>query len=267
MVVWDVVTMGEGVVARQGLSWSVGGMRRWRARGRLVALVVGVAVMAWAAWRPEARALLEYAAAQRALAAWGWGAPVVFGGVFAASVVAAVPATPLTLLGASLFEPLVAYVVLLGGAMLGAVVSFGLGRWLGRGFVEEVCAEAAGEGWRARLAGWDARVSARGLWVVVAVRLSHVPYPLASYGLALTGVRFGDYVLGTLLGSAPLVFVFVFLGDALRRAWASGAWAGLLSWRLVVAAGLLGASMVAPWAIGRWRLRLRGDGGSDGECD
>lgn len=226
-------------------------------------LVVGVGALAWAAWRPEVRALLAYEVAQQALAAWGVWAPVVFVGVFAASVVAAVPATPLTVLGASLFEPVVAYVVLLGGAMLGASVSFGLGRWLGRGFVEEVCAPLEGDaGWRARLAAWDARVVERGLWVVVAVRLSHVPYPLASYALALTGVRVRDYLLGTLLGSAPLVFVFVFLGDALRRAWASGAWSGLWSGRLVAALALLGASMVAPWAIGRWRAGA--DGGSDG---
>jgi uncharacterized membrane protein YdjX (TVP38/TMEM64 family)/membrane-associated phospholipid phosphatase len=73
--------------------------------------------------------------------------------------------------------------------------------------------------------------------IVALLRMAPViPEGLKSYFLGLTGVRLGDYLLGTLAGIAPDVLVKVYLGAAGRGAISHG---GPLDW------ALLGAGIVA----------------------
>jgi len=59
----------------------------------------------------------------------------------------------------------------------------------------------------------DRAIQRKGLPVVILTRLVMIlPYPGLNYMLGLTGVRFRDYLAGTMIGMIPPLFLFVFLG-------------------------------------------------------
>jgi uncharacterized membrane protein YdjX (TVP38/TMEM64 family) len=59
----------------------------------------------------------------------------------------------------------------------------------------------------------DRAIQRKGLPVVILTRLVMIlPFPGLNYTLGLTGVRFRDYLAGTMIGMIPPLFLFVFLG-------------------------------------------------------
>jgi len=132
------------------------------------------------------------------------------------------------------------------------VISFGLGRWLGRDFVSQVLGASHHSKLLERLERLDRALEERGFLTMTYLRLGHLPYFLPSYIGALTGMSFKDYFFGTLVGSIPNTFVFVFLGDTLRRAWEQGSWDALLDWRTPVAIALVVISALLPLILARW---------------
>jgi uncharacterized membrane protein YdjX (TVP38/TMEM64 family) len=59
----------------------------------------------------------------------------------------------------------------------------------------------------------DRAIQRKGLLVVILTRLVMIlPFPGLNYMLGLTGVRFRDYLAGTMIGMIPPLFLFVFLG-------------------------------------------------------
>jgi len=59
----------------------------------------------------------------------------------------------------------------------------------------------------------DRAIQRKGLLVVILTRLVMIlPFPGLNYTLGLTGVRFRDYLAGTMIGMIPPLFLFVFLG-------------------------------------------------------
>ena len=211
-------------------------------------LITGVAL----AWASDLGAFWEVERLRNTVASQGALAPAIYIGLFALSVVFALPATAITLVGAALFDPVPAYVIILSGAMLGAVISFGLGRWLGRDFVSQVLGASHHSKLLERLERLDRALEERGFLTMTYLRLGHLPYFLPSYIGALTGMSFRDYFFGTLVGSIPNTFVFVFLGDTLRRAWEQGSWDALLDWRTPVAIALVVISALLPLILARW---------------
>ena len=211
-------------------------------------LVTGVAL----AWASDLGAFWEVERLRQTVADQGALSPLIYIGLFALSVIFALPATAITLVGAALFEPVAAYFIILSGAMLGATVSFGLGRWLGRDFVSQVLGATHHSKLIERLGRLDRALEERGFLTMTYLRLGHLPYFLPSYLGALTGMSFRDYFWGTLVGSIPNTFVFVFLGDTLRRAWEQGSWDALLTWRSPVAVGLVLVSALLPLVLARF---------------
>ncbi len=56
-----------------------------------------------------------------------------------------------------------------------------------------------------------------GLRVVTLIRMSPLfPFNLINYGLGLTKLRLRDYVLGSVVGMAPAILLFVYVGSTLR---------------------------------------------------
>ena len=208
-------------------------------------LATGVMVV----WSSDAISFTDVEGLRGAIDAAGVWGPMIYIGLFAASVVFALPATVITLVGAALFEPVAAYFIILTGAMLGAMVSFGLGRWLGRDFVAQILSARQENVLVERIARLDDALATRGLLTMTYLRLGHLPYFLPSYLGALSKISVSAYFWGTLLGSIPNTFVFVFLGDTLRDAWVAGTWEALWTWRTPVALTLLLASILAPWVI------------------
>jgi uncharacterized membrane protein YdjX (TVP38/TMEM64 family) len=65
-----------------------------------------------------------------------------------------------------------------------------------------------------RVAALDEAVGARGLRLVILVRLSPlVPFNLLNYALGVTRVSLRDYALGTFIGLLPVTLLYVYVGS------------------------------------------------------
>lgn len=95
--------------------------------------------------------------------------------------------------------------LVLVGAVLGAILAFWLGRFLGRDAVEQYTG--------GRVRAVDEMLQRRGLLSVIALRLIPlVPFTVINYAAGLTAVRVRDYILGTAIGIIPGTMAFVAVG-------------------------------------------------------
>jgi uncharacterized membrane protein YdjX (TVP38/TMEM64 family) len=169
--------------------------------GRIVAGVAGVVALI-ALGRVAGRYLPAAARWVDGLGPWG---PVAFVLLYAAAVVAFVPAAPLTLAGGAIFGLARGVAFVFVAATVGSALAFLVARYVARGVVER---------WLAgnRFAAIDRAVAAEGRKVVFLLRLSPVfPFTLLNYVLGLTRVGFGDYMLGA-LGMIPGTVLYVYYG-------------------------------------------------------
>jgi uncharacterized membrane protein YdjX (TVP38/TMEM64 family) len=148
-----------------------------------------------------------------------WG-PVVFIAGYVVTAIAFVPGALMSLAAGAIFGLLRGSVYVLTGATLGSAAAFLIARYLAR---EAVAARIGGN---ARFAAIDRAVGARGLRIMLLMRLSPVfPYNLLNYSLGLTTVRFSDYVLasiGMLPGTVLYTYYGVLAGDVARLAGGAG---------------------------------------------
>ena len=147
------------------------------------------------------------------------------------------PASVMTLSGGLAFGPVWGTVAAVSGATMRACNQFLVARMLGR--------EAVASMLRGRVARFDERVGANGFKAVLAIRLiPGTPFDLQNYGLGFSRVRFGPYILATILGLIPHTAALVYLGDSLTDP-------GQL-WKLALAVVLV----VGLVLVGRaWRMR------------
>ena len=128
------------------------------------------------------------------------------------SVIAFIPSAVPNVAAGMLFGVGQGFAVSLVGAGVGAALTFGLGRLLGREWLE-------------RRFGGDVRfhslirlVSERGWRIIVLARLTPIfPFAIANYAFGLTRMRAVDYGLASMLGSIPSTLVLVSLGAAAGR--------------------------------------------------
>ncbi|APW38817.1 hypothetical protein RD110_17710 [Rhodoferax koreense] len=220
---------------------------RGSGRGRLFALgllllVLAGLAMAWS-WSP----LREWLNVDRivdGLQALGqrYGPLAALAGFALASAIA-VPLSFLTLVTFVALGPVAGFFCVMGGALIGAAASYGVGRFLGF----EAMQKLAGE----RVNALSQRLARHGLWAVVAVRVVPVaPFAIINMIAGATHIRLRDMVLGTALGMAPgTVLIGLFSGqivDALKNP-------GPLTIGLVALTVLLiGAG---GWGLKRWLAR------------
>jgi uncharacterized membrane protein YdjX (TVP38/TMEM64 family) len=171
----------------------------------------------------------------------GFWAPLLYLAVFVAGVCLFVPGTLLMTLGAAIFGPFQGFVYAWMGAMLGAIVAFLIGRYLGRDFAASLVGE--------KLKKYDDAIEREGFATVLYLRLICVPYSPLNFGMGLTKVRFWDYFFGTALGIVIFIFAFTFMVGTLKEVWASGQWAELLSWKIFVSTALVIFSFCIPRII------------------
>jgi uncharacterized membrane protein YdjX (TVP38/TMEM64 family) len=171
--------------------------------GVRVALIV-IAVLALALLGRQGGGYIpEFARWVNSLGVWG---PVVFILGYAVAAVAFVPGSLLTLAAGAIFglAPGVVYVFI--AAVLGSSAAFLVSRYLARHVIERRLAE------NPRFAAIDRAVGAQGRKIVFLLRLSPVfPFNLLNYGLGLTQVRFGDYLIAS-LGMLPGTLLYVYYG-------------------------------------------------------
>jgi len=199
----------------------------------VAALVAIAAVAGYAGWRwmeahgLDATALTPAAVAQfvRGFGVWG---PVGAIGLMVLHSFVPLPAEVIALGNGMIFGPTLGVAVTWSGAMLGAILSFALARWLGLPFVRLVL---SAQGWR-RLQ-WLPRHAG----MLFAVRLVPViSFNLINYAAGLGGVGWWTFLWTTALGILPLTIVMVVLGHHMGSApawlWAGAAIAVLGSWLL-----------------------------------
>jgi uncharacterized membrane protein YdjX (TVP38/TMEM64 family) len=169
--------------------------------GRIVAGIAGVVALI-VLGRVAGRYLPAAARWVDGLGPWG---PVAFVLLYAAAVVAFIPAAPLTLAAGAIFGLARGVVYVFVAATLGSALAFLVARYVARRAVER---RLTGN----RFAAIDRAVAAEGRKVVFLLRLSPVfPFTLLNYVLGLTRVGFGDYMLGA-FGMIPGTILYVYYG-------------------------------------------------------
>jgi len=167
--------------------------------GALALIVLGAVGLALILGPPDIAAMRS-----RVDAAGVWG-PALFFALYTGLALIPCPKALLTAAGGALFGLWAGAGLALAAALVGAIISFGVGRLLGREAVDRLI--------RGRLARVDALLSDHGLSAVLVVRLVPlVPFIAINYASGLSGVRFRHYVLGSALGMVPGSLAYAALG-------------------------------------------------------
>lgn len=136
------------------------------------------------------------------LSSGGW-APLIYVAIVVVEVVVApIPGVFLYMPGGAIF----------GGALGGTLALIGntLGAGLAAYLLRHVISERAIRGWfdHSRFQRSRELIEARGLWIVIALRLNPLTScDLVSYAAALTPMRIRTLMFGTFVGMAPLCYV------------------------------------------------------------
>jgi uncharacterized membrane protein YdjX (TVP38/TMEM64 family) len=168
------------------------------------------------------------------LGAWG---PVVFVALYAVAVVAAVPASVLTIAAGAMFGSVLGVASVSIASTLGAALAFAVARWFARDSVTRWLGD------NKRFAALDRMTAEHGAIMVAITRLVPIfPFTLLNYGFGLTGVRFGTYVLWSWLCMLPGTILYVVGADAVTKGLAEGR----IPWSLVgvVVAVAVGLTLV-----------------------
>jgi uncharacterized membrane protein YdjX (TVP38/TMEM64 family) len=140
------------------------------------------------------------------LASTGRMAPFLFMGVMALTVATPLPSLPLDIAAGAFFGPWLGTLYSATGALGGALISFWLARFLGRGFIERFLSGHI---------NFCTTCSDRLLTsVILLTRLVPVvSFDLVSYGAGLTKISLKRFCLATFLGMLPLTFVYNYFGS------------------------------------------------------
>ena len=152
------------------------------------------------------------------------------------------PVTVLVTVTVLAFGPLHGFVYSLLGMTLSAMVTFGLGRLMGRQLVER---------WSARLYRLSRNLATKGVLAVVAVRVIPVaPFTVVNMIAGATHIRTKDFLLGTILGELPGLLAIAIFVDQVTTTLHSP---GLGSY--LVLAGSAIVLVGAVWGLRRWLSR------------
>jgi uncharacterized membrane protein YdjX (TVP38/TMEM64 family) len=136
------------------------------------------------------------------------------------------PAELLACANGMVYGPVWGTVITWTGAMLGAVIAFGLARRLGRPFVERMIAK---RDWHV-LDDWAAKTGWR--VVLIARFVPVIAFNLINYAAGLTRLTWWQFLWTTGVGILPLTVLMVVMGDNIESL-------GWESWALLLIAALL----------------------------
>ncbi|MHB1586650.1 MAG: VTT domain-containing protein [Acidiferrobacteraceae bacterium] len=170
-------------------------------------------------------------------------APILILSVYAISGLVMFPITLLIVATAISFSAPENFLYAFSGSLLSSVVSYMLGRSLGRRSVERLAGS--------RLARLSQRLARRGLSTIITVRLIPIaPHALINIVAGAMRVRMRDLLLGTAIGMLPGIVALTLFTESLTAAiQRPGATAYL---PLISIAGMV---IAAAYAVGRWLKR------------
>jgi len=170
-----------------------------------------------------------------------WYGPVVLVLAYAIGCIFALPASLFIIAAGVVWGWKLGGLYAMAGGMLGAVISYFVGRFLGEGLLEKF-------GSAGRMV--ERQVSSAGLKTMIIVRLiPGPPFAVWNYGAGVARVKFSDYFLGTLLGTFPAHMIFAYSADALFNGTMTQ---GDAVRRLLIVAALLIALTLLPTLIKRF---------------
>lgn len=140
------------------------------------------------------------------LADLGPWAPIIFIGIYVLASVVAAPAFVFTVAAGAVFGLWRGTAIVYAGAVLGSSAVYALAAPLGRSaFMQRIDRDR-------RVGAVRQAVASEGLWVMFLLRLSPlVPYNLLNYALALSGVRYRDFLIAS-TGMIPAIVMYVYYG-------------------------------------------------------
>jgi uncharacterized membrane protein YdjX (TVP38/TMEM64 family) len=173
-----------------------------------------------------------------------WYAPILFVLAYAAGCVVALPASIFVLAAGFIWGFLLGGTYAMAGGLLGAVVSFFAGRFIGEGLLQRF-------GKVGRMVA--AQVDHAGFRSLLVLRnIPGIPFAVLNYGAGVAGVRFRDYFFATLIGIAPSKFVMTYCADALFN---GSMTEGDAFGRLLIAGALVVAMVLLPMGVKRLTRR------------
>lgn len=181
---------------------------------------------------------------------WGW---LLFVLAYVARPLVVFSATVLTVGAGHLYGLWLGLLVVTLGANGGALLAYGLARWLG--------AEVAGKALaHPRLVGVTERLRLRTFETVLTLRFLFTPYDAVNYLAGALRLRPAPFVLATMLGSLPGSLTFLLFGASVGdlSALAEGQWPTLDPWLLAASAALFVISLAASRAMRRRADRAGG---------
>ncbi len=191
---------------------AISGPRRrpLREKVALLAIGLGMAAVVAALWRWVLAPMLPLEAGRVIAAAAAFrdwpGAPAATVAGFVAAGLVGVPVTPLLIAAGMAFGVVGGLVWGLAGALASAIVLFAVGRLIGRDRVRRI----AGRGMTRVIRA----MPRRGVHVVMMLRLiPAATYTVVNLVAGAARTRLGDYLLGTLLGMAPMAAALALFGD------------------------------------------------------
>ena len=165
-----------------------------------------------------------------------WYAPILFVLIFAVASVLFVPASVFVIPAALIWGWKLGFLYSMAGALIGALSSFAIARYVGDGGILHRFGERG-----AKIAK---KLDHAGFKTILILRMVPFwPFPALNYGAGLAGVKYRDYLAGTALGLCPGVFIVSFSADALVSGTMTG---GQAFQRLLLLGALVGAMIMIP---------------------
>jgi len=174
---------------------------------------------------------------------WGW---PLFVAAYVARPLVLFSATVLTVGAGHLYGPALGLLVVTLGANGGALLAYGLARWLGADVAGRALAHP-------RLVGVAERLRHNTFETVLTLRFLFAPYDAVNYLAGALRLRPLPFVVATLLGSLPGSLTFLLFGASVGdlSALAEGQWPTLNPWLLGASAAIFAASLLASRALRR----------------
>src|SRR5207253_6054884 len=178
-----------------------------------------------------------------------WYAPLAVIAAYAVGCIFAAPATIFIITAGVVWGWKLGGTYAMCGGMLGATVSYFVGRFLGEGILGKF-------GRAGRLV--ESQVKTAGFKTMLIVRLiPGPPFAVWNYGAGVARVKFRDYFFGTLFGTLPAHLIFAYCADALFNGTMTQ---GDAMKRLVMVAALLIVLVLLPSIVKKMTRRPQSPG-------
>lgn len=144
-----------------------------------------------------------------------WWAPFAYILLYAVGTPIGLPGLVLTILGGVTFGVWPGSLYVLIGANIGANLAFGLARVLGRDFVSRFV--------KGPIDAIDRQLRDQGTMRIIQLRLIPViPFNILNFVSGLSSVKHRSYLIGTLIGMIPAIYVYVNSASALVQLYFAG---------------------------------------------